>query len=61
MNLPFDVTTLTAVAAEDAELFMPTPWFGIIMFAVLLLSLLITLGFANKGRELPAETHSSDH
>lgn len=52
---------LTAVAAEDSELFMPTPWFGIIMFAVLMLSLLVTLGFANKGRELPADTHSSGH
>lgn len=61
MNLSFDVTMLTAVAAEDSELFMPTPWFGIIMFAVLMLSLLVPLGFANKGRELPADTHSSGH
>lgn len=58
LNLPFDVPMLTTVAAEDHELFMPTPWFGIIMFAVLMLSLLVTLGFANKGRELPADPNS---
>ena len=58
LNLPFDAPMLTAVATEDTELFMPTPWFGIIMFSVLMLSLLVTLAFANKGRELPADSTS---
>lgn len=57
MNLP-----VLALLADEAagELPMPAPWFGIGFFAVLMLSLLVTLGFANKGRELPADTHT-DH
>ncbi|WP_120004888.1 hypothetical protein [Nesterenkonia muleiensis] len=58
LNLPFDVLMLMTGAAEETELFMPTPWFGVIMFAALMLSLLVTLGFANKGKELPADPTS---
>lgn len=57
MNLP----VLTLVADEAyTELPMPAPWFGVIMFAILMLSLLITLSFSNKGKQLPAEAHG-DH
>ncbi|MGO1523065.1 MAG: hypothetical protein ACTHV8_05175 [Nesterenkonia sp.] len=51
---------LTAEGAEEPALFMPSHWFGIIMFAFLLFALLITFSFSNKGRELPAEAHP-DH
>lgn len=60
LNLPIAAQMLSAEGAEESALFMPSHWFGIIMFAILLFSLLITLSFSNKGRELPAEAHS-DH
>lgn len=48
-----------ALFAEEAhaELFMPAEWFGIIMFILLMLALLLTVSFSNKGKELPAESH----
>lgn len=57
MNLP-----VLALLADEvvAELPIPAPWYGIGFFAILMLSLLVTLGFANKGKELPADTHT-DH
>lgn len=58
LNLPF--AALFLAAEEDRELFMPTYWFGILMFALLMFILLVTVAFANKGRELPAEEHH-DH
>ena len=60
LNLPFAAQMLSAEGAEESALFMPAEWFGIVMFAILMFSLLITLGFANKGRELPAEAYP-DH
>lgn len=57
MNLP-----VLALLADEvvAELPIPAPWYGVGFFAILMLSLLVTLGFANKGKELPADTHT-DH
>lgn len=49
------VLTLLAEEHAGSELFMPAPWFGIVVFAILMLSLLVTLGFSNKNRELPAD------
>ncbi|MDO5492272.1 MAG: hypothetical protein Q4F53_01500 [Nesterenkonia sp.] len=52
------------LAADDAhvvnELFMPTKWFGIIMFIVLMLMLLVTVMFSSKGKQLPPREHE-DH
>ncbi|WP_202922938.1 hypothetical protein [Nesterenkonia haasae] len=53
MNLP--VLALLADQYHGYELPMPAYWYGIIIFAILMLSLLITLGFSGKGKELPAD------
>lgn len=54
MNLP----VLTLMAEEAAtELPVPAIWFGIIMFAFLMLSLLVTVAFSTKSKALPAEAH----
>ena len=53
MNLP--VLALLAEPYNGYELPMPAYWYGIIMFALLMLSLLITLAFSGKGKELPAD------
>lgn len=58
MNLP--ILALLADEQGGYELPMPAEWYGIIMFAVLMLSLLLTLSFAHKGKELPADA-SADH
>ena len=62
LNLPFAALLLGSGSGmyEETELFMPAKWFGIIMFVVLLLILLTTVAFANKGKELPAREHE-DH
>ncbi|GAA1144044.1 hypothetical protein [Nesterenkonia lutea] len=60
LNLHVLATVLAAETEEHSALPIEAHWFGIIMFALLLLLLLVTLGFANKGRELPAQAHS-DH
>lgn len=52
------VLTLLADAYNGYELPVPAVWFGIIMFIVLMLSLLLTLSFTNKGRELPADPNA---
>lgn len=57
MNLP--VLTLLADEAY-AELPIAAPWFGVIMFAFLMMCLLVTLSFSSKGKQLPAEAHQ-DH
>ncbi|WP_010524951.1 hypothetical protein [Nesterenkonia sp. F] len=60
LNTP--IAALLAEASEEhgGELFMPAPWFGIIMFALLMSMLLITVSFSSKGRQLPAKEHE-DH
>lgn len=57
MNLP-----VLALLADEVvtELPIPAPWYGIIFFVLLMLSLLVTLAFANKGKELPADP-TTDH
>lgn len=60
LNLPFAAMLLGSEMYEDTELFMPAEWFGIIMFTLLVLTLLATVAFANKGKELPARAHE-DH
>lgn len=45
---------------EEAELFMPAEWFGIIMFGLLMLMLLTTVAFTSRGKQLPAQEHE-DH
>ena len=57
MNLP-----VLALLADEVvtELPIPAPWYGIIFFVLLMLSLLVTLAFANKGKELPADP-TADH
>ncbi|GAA1806112.1 hypothetical protein [Nesterenkonia flava] len=58
MNLP--ILALLADENHGYELPMPAEWFGVIMFILLMLALLVTLGFANKGKKLPADPNS-DH
>ena len=60
LNLPFATMLLGSEMYQHTELFMPAVWFGIIMFAILMLMLLATVAFANKGKELPAHAHE-DH
>lgn len=60
LNLPFATMLLGSEMYQDTELFMPAVWFGIIMFVILMLMLLATVAFANKGKELPARAHE-DH
>lgn len=59
MNLPI-IALLLAEESHGHELPIPALWYGIIMFLLLMGSLLITLAFANKGRELPADPNA-DH
>ncbi|MCH8559091.1 hypothetical protein LTH96_05440 [Nesterenkonia sp. LB17] len=47
-------------AEEPSALPIEAHWFGIIMFVLLMFLLLITMSFADKGRQLPAAPHS-DH
>ncbi|GFZ94039.1 hypothetical protein [Nesterenkonia alkaliphila] len=56
MNLP--VLALLAAGPTPTELPFPAWVYGAVMFALLMLSLLITLGFASKGKELPADPQS---
>lgn len=60
LNLPFAAMLLGSEMYEETELFMSAKWFGIIMFTLLVLLLLATVAFANKGKELPARAHE-DH
>ena len=60
LNLPFATMLLGSEMYQHTELFMPAEWFGIIMFAVLMLILLTNVAFANKGKEHPAPAHD-DH
>jgi len=60
LNINVLATILGAETTESHGLPMDAHWFGLIMFALLLFLLLITMGVANKGRELPTPTHS-DH
>ncbi|GAA1108314.1 hypothetical protein [Nesterenkonia jeotgali] len=60
LNLHVIATVLGAEAHEASPLPIDAIWFGLIMFALLMFLLLITLSFAGKGRQLPAEPHS-DH
>ncbi|NLS08622.1 hypothetical protein HGQ17_01090 [Nesterenkonia sp. MY13] len=53
MNLP--VLALLADEYNGYELPMAAWIYGVGIFAILMLSLLITLGFASKGKELPAD------
>ena len=60
LNLPVATMLLGSEMYQDTELFMPAKWFGIIMFILLVMMLLVTVAFANKGKELPARAHE-DH
>ena len=59
MNLPI-IALLLAEESQGYELPIPAVWYGTIMFILLMGSLMITLAFSNKGRELPADTNA-DH
>lgn len=59
MNLPI-IALLLAEESHGHGLPIPAVWYGIIMFLLLMGALLITLSFANKGRELPADPNA-DH
>ncbi|GAA3052442.1 MULTISPECIES: hypothetical protein [Actinomycetes] len=60
LNPPFAAEMLAAEAEEEIALFMPAEWFGIIMFIVLMLLLLITVGFSSKSKS-PAAREHEDH
>lgn len=60
LNLHVIATVLGAEPGEASPLPIDALWYGLIMFALLLFLLLITVSFANKGRELPASPNS-DH
>lgn len=62
MHLNYAALLLSAEGGyfEETELFMPAQWFGISMFGLLLLMLLITVSFSNTGKQLPAQEHE-DH
>ena len=60
LNLHVIATVLGAEAHEASPLPIDALWIGLIMFGLLMFLLLITMGFANKGRQLPAAPHS-DH
>ncbi|WP_168198716.1 hypothetical protein [Nesterenkonia sp. NBAIMH1] len=53
---------LTLLAEEHSEaLFMPAPWFGILMFAFLMLAMLVALSFAQKNRSPQADPEAGGH
>lgn len=58
-NLPLAAQVLSAEGSESHELFMPTVWFGILMFVLLMGLLLTTLAFTSRGKQLPATEHES--
>lgn len=40
---------------------MPAKWFGIVMFAFLMLAMLVTLGFAQTNRSPQADPEAGGH
>lgn len=60
LNLHVIATVLGAEGTETHALPIDAHWYGIIMFILLMFLLLITVSFADKGRQLPAAPHS-DH